>query len=316
MLDENSIIELFILFVLVFIKCYVNGNEYIINGFELIVFVILVKNKNFIWNVVINWSSNICKLIGIYGNQEKFGDLKKGDWVDVMYVIEWEKILDGWLILDVNMGLFIQSVFKIKVGNQFFDVCFGLQNIFKIKDFIVNIDMDGVIGGMLIFIIMQKMWWGGKYFKFIMYCQEEYDNGGKFVYVFEGVNIVSGEVIYDVNGNIVFDICVYKKNEIVVNIQIWVQNYFYCVVVCIEESELFVNMFSCFFLKLRCVVVMYDLIKFIQLQFIKGLDVIVFGNNLVVLKKIFYLDLDFGVSDGDLQDLLVCYVGVSVNIKF
>ena len=139
-----------------------------------------------------------------------------------------------------------------------------------------------------------------------MYRQEEYDNGGKPVYVPEGVNIVSGEVTYDVNGNIVSDTRVYKKNETAVNIQTWAQNYPYRAVVRTEESELFANTFSRSFLKLRRVAVTYDLTKFIQSQFIKGLDV----------TKTPYLDPDFGASDGDLQDPSARYVGVSANIKF
>ena len=316
MLDENSIIELPISSASAFTKRYVNGNEYTTNGFELIVSATPVKNKNFTWNVATNWSSNIRKLTGIYGDQEKFGDLKKGDRADAMYATEWEKTPDGRLILDANTGLPTQSAFKTKVGNQSPDVRFGLQNTFKIKDFTVNIDMDGAIGGTLISTTTQKMWWGGKHPKSTMYRQEEYDNGGKPVYVPEGVNIVSGEVTYDVNGNIVSDTRVYKKNETAVNIQTWAQNYPYRAVVRTEESELFANTFSRSFLKLRRVAVTYDLTKFIQSQFIKGLDVTVFGNNLAVLKKTPYLDPDFGASDGDLQDPSARYVGVSANIKF
>ena len=163
----------------------------------------------------------------------------------------------------------LRALFKTKVGNQSPDVRFGLQNTFKIKDFTVNIDMDGAIGGTLISTTTQKMWWGGKHPKSTMYRQEEYDNGGKPVYVPEGVNIVSGEVTYDVNGNIVSDTRVYKKNETAVNIQTWAQNYPYRAVVRTEESELFANTFSRSFLKLRRVAVTYDLTKFIQSQFNK-----------------------------------------------
>ena len=109
--------------------------------------------------------------------------MKKGDRADAMYATEWEKTPDGRLILDANTGLPTQSAFKTKVGNQSPDVRFGLQNTFKIKDFTVNIDMDGAIGGTLISTTTQKMWWGGKHPKSTMYRQEEYDNGGKPVYV-------------------------------------------------------------------------------------------------------------------------------------
>lgn len=76
MLDENSIIELPISSASAFTKRYVNGNEYTTNGFELIVSATPVKTKT-LRNVATNWSSNIRKLTGIYGDQEKFGDLKK-----------------------------------------------------------------------------------------------------------------------------------------------------------------------------------------------------------------------------------------------
>lgn len=69
-----------------------------------------------------------------------------------------------------------------------------------------------------------------------------------------------------------------------------------------EESELFANTFSRSFLKLRRVAVTYDLTKFIQSQFIKGLDVTVFGKQSGRAEKTPYLDPDFGASDGDLQD--------------
>ena len=45
-------------------------------------------------------------------DQEKFGDLKKGDRADAMYATEWEKTPDGRLILDANTGLPTQSAFK------------------------------------------------------------------------------------------------------------------------------------------------------------------------------------------------------------
>ena len=149
-----------------------------------------------------------------------------------------------------------------------------------------------------------------------MYRQEEYENGGKPIYVPEGVNIVSGEVTYDVNGNIISDTRVYKKNETAVNIQTWAQNYPYRAVVRTSENELFANTFSRSFLKLRRVAVSYDFSHLIHSNSIKGLEVTLYGNNLAVLKKTPYLDPDFGASDSDLQDPSARYIGVSANITF
>lgn len=315
MIDKNSIIQLPISVASGFNNRYVNGNTYTTNGAELIITATPIQSKKFTWNLSTNWSTNIRKLTEIYGGQEKYGDLKLGDRADAMYATEWEKTPDGQLILDSN-GMPTQSAFKSYIGNQDPDVRFGLQNTFKFDHFTVNVDMDGAIGGTLISTTTQKMWWGGKHPKSTMYRQEEYENGGKPIYVPEGVNIVSGEVTYDVNGNIISDTRVYKKNETAVNIQTWAQNYPYRAVVRTSESELFANTFSRSFLKLRRVAVSYDFSHLIHSNSIKGLEVTLYGNNLAVLKKTPYLDPDFGASDSDLQDPSARYIGVSANITF
>ena len=149
-----------------------------------------------------------------------------------------------------------------------------------------------------------------------MYRQEEYENGGKPIYVPEGVNIVSGEVTYDVNGNIISDTRVYKKGETAVDIRTWAQSCACRAVVRTSESELFANTFSRSFLKLRRVAVSYVFSHLIHSNSIKGLEVTLYGNNLAVLKKTPYLDPDFGASDSDLQDPSARYIGVSANITF
>lgn len=315
-IDENSIIGLPLSYASAFTSRNVNGNEYTTNGYELIVSASPIKKKNFSWDLSTNWSSSIRKLSSIYGGQEKYGDYKKGDRADAMYATEWEKTPDGQLILDANNGLPNQSPFKTKIGNQNPDVRFGLQNTFRIKNFTVNIDIDGAIGGTLVSTTTQKYWWSGKHPKSTMYRQEEYDNNNKAIYVPDGVNVVSGEVTYDVNGNITSDSRTYKKNETAVNIQTWAQNYPYRAVVRTSENKLFANTFSRSFVKLRRIAVTYDITKYLHSNRIKGMTVTLFGNNLAVLKKTPYLDPDFGASDGDLQDPSARYVGLSANIKF
>lgn len=315
LLDKNSIIQLPISSASGFSSRYVNGNTYTTNGAELILSATPVQTKKFTWNLSTNWSTNIRRLSEIYGGQEKYGDLKVGDRADAMYATEWEKTPDGQLILDAN-GMPTKSAFKTHIGNQDADVRYGLQNTFRFGNFTVNVDIDGAIGGTLVSTTIQKMWWGGKHPKSTMYRQEEYDNGGKPVFVPEGVNIVSGEVKYDVNGNIISDTRVYKKNETAVNIQSWCQNYPYEAVVRTSESEIFANTFSRSFLKLRRVAVTYDFTHLLKSKAIKGLDVTLYGNNLAVLKKTPYLDPDFGASDSDLQDPSARYVGLSANITF
>lgn len=315
MKDENSIIMLPISEASGFPYRYVNGNEYTTNGFEFILGAAPVRGKVFNWNLTANMSTNIKRLTGIYGNQDKFGDLRLNDRADAMYATEWEKSADGQLILDKNTGLPTKSAYKTKIGNADPDMRFGLQNTFNVKNFTVNIDIDGAIGGTLISTTTQKMWWGGKHPESVIYRAEEYANGGNPIYVPQGVNIVSGEVKYDINGNILSDTRVYQANQTAVNIQTWAQNYPYRAVVKTDESELFANTFKRSFLKLRRVSVSYDLKNVIRNDKIKGLRLSLFGNNLAVWKKTPYLDPDFGASDGDLQDPSARYIGISATIN-
>lgn len=315
MIDKNNIFQLPVSLASGFANRYVNGNTYTTNGAELIVTATPIQSKKFTWNISTNWSTNIRRLTEIYGGQEKYGNLRVGDRADAMYGTEWEKTPDGQLILDKN-GMPSKSAFKTHIGNQDADVRYGLQNSFKFNHFTVNVDIDGAIGGTLVSTTIQKMWWGGKHPKSTMYRQEEYDNGGKPVFVPEGVNIVSGEVKYDVNGNIISDTRKYKKNETAVNIQSWCQNYPYQAVVRTSENETFANTFSRSFLKLRRVAVTYDFTHLLHSKTIKGLDVTLYGNNLAVLKKTPYLDPDFGATDGDLQDPSARYIGLSANVTF
>lgn len=315
MTDENSIILLPLSLASGYPYRFVNGNKYTTNGAEAIAYATPVKNRNFTWDVSTNWSTNIRKLTEIYGDQEKFGDLRVGDRSDAMYATEWQKTPDGKLILNAKSGMPTQSAFKSFIGNQEPDVRFGLQNTFKVNKFSVNVDVDGAIGGTLVSTTVQKMWWGGKHPKSTIYRQEEYDNGGKPIFIPEGVNVTGGEVTYDAKGNILTDTRTYQENKTPVNIQTWAQNYPYRAVVRTDENELFANTFSRSFVKLRRVAVSYDFSSHLRSNVIKGLDVTLFGNNLGVLKKTPYLDPDFGARDNDLQDPSARYIGISATIK-
>lgn len=315
MIDKNSIIQLPISIASGFNNRYVNGNTYTTNGAELIITATPIKTKNFTWNLSTNWSTNITKLTEIYGGQDKYGDLKLGDRADAMYATVWEKTPDGKLILD-DKGMPTKSAYKALVGNMDPDVRYGLQNTFQFNHFTVNVDIDGAIGGTLISQTTKKMWWAGKHPESTMYRQEEYDNGGKAIFVPDGVNVVSGEVKYDMDGNIISDTRQYKKNETAVNIQTWCQNYPYEAAVSTKESELFANTFNRSFLKLRRIAVTYDFTHMLKNDAIKGLNVTLYGNNLAVLKNTPYIDPDFGASDDDLQDPSARYIGISANITF
>ncbi|SDL92959.1 TonB-linked outer membrane protein, SusC/RagA family [Pedobacter sp. ok626] len=313
-LDENQIIDLNISQASGFSTRKVNGNKYQTNGYEVVLGVKPIVNPNFSWNLNLNWSSSIRKLTEIYGNNPKFGNLVVGDRADSYYSTVWEKSADGQLILDANSGLPIRDPFQRKVGNIDPTWRVGFLNSFKIKDFTVNVDIDGAWGGLMNSTTIEKMWWGGKHPASTEYRDQEYA-AGKPVYVPTGVVVTGGSLTRDISGNVVSDTRTYAPNTRAVSWQTWSQQYPYRARVTEEENSKFANTFDRSFIKLRRVSVGYDMTKLIKMGKVKALDVSLYGYNLAMWKKMPYLDPDFG-TDSDLQDPSSRYLGCSINLKF
>ncbi len=313
-IDENQIINLPISEASGYTSRKVNGNVSKTNGFEIMLGVNPIKSRKFSWEFTSNWTTSVRKLTKIYGDMPTYGNLKVGDRTDAIYATVWQKSADGRLILDAK-GMPIKDSYVAKVGNADPDVRFGFQNVIKIDKVRVNVDFDGVIGGTLISKTHQKMWWAGKHPKSVTWRDAEYA-AGKYVYVPNGVVVTGGKLERDVNGNVISDTRTYKENTTAVSWQSWSQNYPYRAAVTEKESKEFANTFKRTYLKLRRVAVSYDITNMIGKKIFKGLDLTLFGNNLLVLKKIPYLDPDFGPSDSDLQDPSSRYVGLSATAKF
>lgn len=313
-IDENQIIDLSVSQASGFATRKVNGNKYQTNGYEVVLGVKPITNKNFSWDLNINGSSSIRKLKEIYNNNAKFGNLVVGDRADSYFSTVWEKSADGQLILDKNSGLPIRDPFQRKVGNLDPTWRFGFQNRFKIKDFVINVDIDGAIGGLMNSTTIEKMWWGGKHPSSTEFRDAEYA-AGKPVYVPTGVVVTGGSLTRDINGAVVSDTRTYAANTKAVSWQTWSQQYPYRARVTEVESEKFANTFDRSFVKLRRVSIGYDITKIVKINKIKALDVSVYGYNLAMWKKIPYTDPDFG-SDSDLQDPSARYLGCAINLKF
>ncbi|WP_443943886.1 SusC/RagA family TonB-linked outer membrane protein [Pedobacter sp. AW1-32] len=313
-LDENQIIDLSVSQASGFSTRKVNGNKYKTNGYEVVLGVKPITNRNFSWDLNLNWSSSIRKITEIYNGNAKFGNLSVGDRADSYYSTVWEKSADGQLILDANSGLPIQDPYQRKVGNIDPTWRVGFQNRFKIKDFVINIDIDGAWGGIMNSTTIEKMWWGGKHPASTAFRDAEYA-AGKPVYVPTGVVVTGGSLTRDISGNVVSDTRTYAPNTRAVSWQTWSQQYPYRARVTEAESEKFANTFDRSFVKLRRVSVGYDVAKLVKMGRIKALDISVYGYNLAMWKKMPYLDPDFG-TDSDLQDPSARYLGASINLKF
>lgn len=315
-LDENQIIDLAISQASGFSSRKVNGNEYLTNGFEVMLSGTPLKNSLLTWNSAINWSRNVQKLTAIYGDQEKFGNFKVGDRADSYYATVWQRNAEGQLILNPNTGMPIQDAFPKNIGYLNPDWQFGFMNTFKTKGFTINVDIDGAFGGIMNSNTIEKMWWAGKHPNSTLHRDAEYATGD-YVYVPDGVIVTSGQIVRDVNGNVVSDNRTYEPYTRTVSWQTWSQQYPYRARITEEEDAYFANTYSRSFVKLRRVSVGYDINKVLKINKLNGLDATIFGYNLAVWKKIPYIDPDFKQgNDGDLQDPSARYIGASLNFKF
>jgi len=315
-LDENQIISLPISESSGFSSRTVNGNKYTTNGFEIVAGLKAVRRKNFSWDVAANWSKYVRKITEIYGDLPNYNNLKLGERTDSYYATVWMKSADGQVILD-SKGLPTRDPYVQNIGHLDPSWRLGIQNKFKVFDFSVGLDVDGVWGGIMNSNTVEKMWWGGKHPSSTLYREPEYA-AGKPVYVPEGVVVTGGEFRRDLQGNVLSDTRTYAPNTTAVSWQTWSQQYPYRARVTEAESSLFANTFDRSFFKLRRLAIGYDLGKIINLgDKIKSLDAQVFGYNLLMWKKMPLLDPDFKEgNDGDLQDPSPRYLGFSLNLKF
>ncbi|MDP2724301.1 MAG: SusC/RagA family TonB-linked outer membrane protein [Bacteroidales bacterium] len=306
--DENQILDFPITPSTGFSSRKVNGNEYTTNGVEVVLTAKPIRNRNFQWDVLVNWSHHVKKLTKIYGDEEKYNYLSVGERVDNFYTTGWMKSPDGKVILSETTGLPTKDSYPQMMGHQDPDWTFGFTNNFKYKKLSMDIGIDGAVGGVFWSRTIEKMWWGGKHPNSTTWRDAEYA-AGEPVYVPDGVNVVSGELVRGVNGEVISDTRVYQDNTTAVSWQTWSQNYPYRARVTEDESSEFANVVSRTFVKLRTVSLTYDATSLFNIKGSKKFEIYAFGYNLLILKKAIIVDPDFG-QDNDLQDPSARYLGL------
>jgi TonB-linked SusC/RagA family outer membrane protein len=313
-LDENQILDLSTSPASGFSTRKVNGNKYRTQGMEIVATVNAIKQDNFRWDIAANWSTSVKKIVEIYDGQEKFGNLMLNDRADSFYGRIWQKSASGELILDANTGLPTRDNFYVNLGHLDPDWRLGLQNRFKVKNFDINIDIDGAWGGVMRSVTIEKMWWGGKHPASVEYRDAEYA-AGKPVYVPQGVIVTGGELKRDVNGVVISDTRTYIPNTTAVNWQTWSQIYPYQAQVTEAENKKFANVFDRSYFKLRRISIGYDLAKIWNTGGLKSVNVSAYSYNPLMWKKMPLLDPDYG-NDDNLQDPSARFIGFAVNVKF
>lgn len=312
--DENQIIDLPTSQASGFNSRKVNGNQYTTNGVEVMLNANPVKKTNFRWDVGLNWSTSVKKLTEIYGGAAKYGNYSLNERVDNYYATGWLKTADGKLIVSESNGLPTRDSYAQLHGHLDPDWRFGLQNHFKYKKLSLDMNIDGVVGGVINSLTVEKMWWGGKHPYSTEYRDAEYA-AGKPVYVPDAVNVVSGTLTRDTDGNVISDTREYKTNATAVSWQTWSQNYPYRAKVTESESKKFANVFDRSYVKLRKLAFNYDLTSLININTFKKVEATAYGYNLLMWKKADIIDPDYG-DDNNLQDPSSRYVGLGLTVTF
>ncbi|MET3732714.1 SusC/RagA family TonB-linked outer membrane protein [Moheibacter stercoris] len=322
-LDYNQIIALPVSESSGYNTRYVNGNEYTTNGLEITVGIVPIKTENFNWKTTLNFATSEQKLTEIYGGQERFGNLRLNDRIDSYYDYKWMTNSEGQVILNAATGMPTRDPYVKYLGHFNPDWTFGFNNTFKYKNWKLDIGIDGSIGGVMRSQIVEKLWWGGQHPSSTLWRDQEYASG-HYVFVPNGVNVVGGEIVYDVNGNILSDTRQYAAHTTPISWQAWSQNYPYQARVLEDEDEMFANVFDRTFIKLRSVVLEYDFTSLLNPNsFIKGISANISGYNLALWKKSKGLmsDPDFQIggpsgSGNDIQDPSSRWIGMGFNVKF
>jgi TonB-linked SusC/RagA family outer membrane protein len=312
--DENQIINLDISEASGFSSRKVNGNQYTTNGFEVMINANPVKENDFRWDLGLNWTTSVKKLTEIYGGATKYGNYSLNERIDNYYATGWMKTAEGKLIVSEANGLPSKDPNAQMFGHLDPNWKFGFQNHFKYKNLSLDVDIDGSIGGVIRSLTVEKMWWGGKHPNSVEYRDAEYAAGHP-IYVPDAVNVISGELTTDTDGNVITDTRQYQTNTTAVSWQTWSQNYPYRAKVSEDESETFANVFDRSYVKLRKVAFKYDLTDLIRVNAFKQIEATAYGYNLAMWKKAQIIDPDYG-DDNNLQDPSTRYFGLGLTVTF
>lgn len=316
--DTNQILDMLISEASGFSSHKINGNTYTTDGVELVVQAKAVTTPKFHWDFNVNASHSVRKLTEIYGGEEYFGNLRKGDRADAFYATVWQRDPQGRVVVDAN-GQPLYDPYERNVGHYEPDVRLGMQNTFRYGDFTLGINLNAAIGGLIFSNLSPKMWWGGKHPESTSYRDEEYATG-KPVYVPDAVTVSGGSVSYDVHGNVVEDSRRFVSYDKAVDWQSWCQNYPYRATVTDKMDKTFANTFSRSYLKIRQIALSYDFHRLLpRRSSVKGLTATVFVNNAFLWAKAPYIDPDISGDDGGdtgSADPTARYVGFGVNVNF
>ncbi|WP_346237869.1 SusC/RagA family TonB-linked outer membrane protein [Niabella insulamsoli] len=283
-----------------------NANVYLRKGWEFVVSGTPITNADFKWQTTFNFSNSHLwlKEATAPGAEGFVGNIKEGDRTDRIFTT-YSQTADGRPIFNTNGSLaFDANPHFFGYGDSKW--IYGWQNAFNYKNIGLSFSFDGRLGGLIYSTTNQKMWWGGAAVETANSFRDD-AIAGKNTYIAPGVVVKEGAVVYDRRGEVVSDTRVYEENKTAVNYISFMQsdaghalnNYFY---------------YSGSYLKMRELVVTYNLPSAWVGGVFKGASLSFIGNNLFILSKLPNVDPD--AESDNLQTPSVRSIGFNLNLKF
>lgn len=284
------------------------GEEQLSRGVEFTISGDIFKGKDFSWNSSFNWAADryyYDKIDEEYSTKKPWVAPGK-DWYWLEHY-DWEKSPDGQLIL--YNGMPKESSYPTYAGSSNPKWIWGWANTIHYKDFILSFSFDGRVGGHMFDYMSSRLWHSGRHIDSDTdYRYDEVVNGNHNGYVAQGVKIISGEVKYDSDGNILDDTRVFAPNDVAVSYETYMRAY--------NGNERKSNFLaSKTFFKLRELSVGYRLPRKYCTGIIKGAEAALVGQNLLIWTK----DFKFSDPDVDAENInspSVRYVGVNLKFNF
>lgn len=285
----------------------VNGDQITRKGIELMLTGTPIKTKDFKWDIAANYSTVHNYVKEYYNNDSIRAGIKVGERTDVFRDWDWERSPDGQLVIGSNgMPKYIDH--QVNIGHTDADFIFGITNTFTYKNFNLSFSIDGRIGGIMYNGLEQKLFEGGMHPETANKYRDDAYAGNK-TFVGPGVVTTSGDVVYDIQGNILSDTRKFTPNTQAVNYIDWIfGNY--------VNGIAGANMDKRSFAKLREVVLSYNAKpSLLKKTPFKAASISITGRNLLLFTNVEFMDPD-GYSGLQLAEPTYRNIGVNLNLKF
>jgi TonB-linked SusC/RagA family outer membrane protein len=297
-----------------------NGRKTQKTGYDFTVKMVPIKKSDFIWEAFVNfdtWKEILLELPPLPSGEPQLaeGRTKVGSELYHYWWSDWEYAPDGQLIM--QNGLPKTTDFYVDHGSTQPDFSVSMTNNFKYKDFSLAFLVDGRFGGVTYDSYERDLWRSGSHPEAI-HPERELSNiayvsgGDSRTMLIPGVKVISGEVEYDPDGNILSDTREFAPNDVKVDYQRWATGYM---------GDWRNHVIEKTFIKLREVTLTYNLPKhLLDNTFISNASLSFVGRNLLYwTKEDTFGDLDtYTMSTGDTNLQLPSQrtYGVNINLSF